>query len=137
MRIAEGRKSCAAFIAFFAMSGRHGARMGRGFPPKAAKDAPGCGTDRPAIINSQEHDRVVACRNEHTGIVQCCLLPFGPYTALTNGNGVAEWRGFDQDYRLTVTFPKIRPIWNKIWRFGSQAAPSRKVLKSSTRADHS
>jgi hypothetical protein len=53
-------------------------------------------------------------------------LPFGPYTALTNGNGVAEWRGFDQDYRLTVTFTKIRPIWNKIWRFGSQAAPSRK-----------
>jgi hypothetical protein len=64
-------------------------------------------------------------------------LPFGPYTALTNGNGVAEWRGFDQDYRLTVTFTKIRPIWNKIWRFGSQAAASRKVLKSFSRADHS
>src|SRR5580658_2727035 len=62
-------------------------------------------------------------------------LPFGPYTALTNGNGVAEWRGIDQDYRLTVTFPKIRPIWNRIWRFGSQAAPSRKALNSSTGGD--
>ena len=27
--------------------------------------------------------------------------PFGPYNGLTNGNGVAEARGFDQDYRLT------------------------------------
>ena len=27
--------------------------------------------------------------------------PFGPYNGLINGNGVAEWRGFDQDYRLT------------------------------------
>jgi RHS repeat-associated protein len=27
--------------------------------------------------------------------------PFGPYKGLTNGNGVAEARGFDQDYRLT------------------------------------
>jgi YD repeat-containing protein len=28
--------------------------------------------------------------------------PFGPYTGLTYGNGVAETRGFDQDYRLTA-----------------------------------
>jgi len=27
--------------------------------------------------------------------------PFGPYNGLTNGNGVGEARGFDQDYRLT------------------------------------
>ena len=27
--------------------------------------------------------------------------PFGPYNGLTDGNEVAEWRGFDQDYRLT------------------------------------
>lgn len=27
--------------------------------------------------------------------------PFGPYSGLTYGNGVAESRGFDQDYRLT------------------------------------
>ena len=57
MRIAEGRKSCAAFIAFFAMSGRHGARMGRGFPPKPQKTRLGWGTERHAILNSQEHDQ--------------------------------------------------------------------------------
>ena len=27
--------------------------------------------------------------------------PFGPYSSLTYGNGVAETRGFDQDYRMT------------------------------------
>ena len=27
--------------------------------------------------------------------------PFGPYNGLTNGNGIAEARGFDQDYRMT------------------------------------
>ena len=28
--------------------------------------------------------------------------PFGPYTGLTYGNGIAETYSFDQDYRLTT-----------------------------------
>ena len=39
--------------------------------------------------------------------------PFGPYSALTFGNGVAETRGFDQDYRpTTLTDTGTSPLQN-------------------------
>lgn len=51
--------------------------------------------------------RITAVNAQPTGGTSTPVLssvsyePFGPYNGLTYGNGVAESRGFDQDYRLT------------------------------------
>jgi RHS repeat-associated protein len=52
-------------------------------------------------------DRVTSVNSQSPGgssapaVSSTTYEPFGPYNGLTHGNGVAEARGFDQDYRLT------------------------------------
>jgi RHS repeat-associated protein len=51
--------------------------------------------------------RITAVGTQHGGgtdtlaVSNVTYEPFGPYSALTYGNGVAETRSYDQDYRLT------------------------------------
>lgn len=66
--------------------------------------------------------RIIAVIESKNGVTQAVVTnityePFGPMTGLTYGNGLAETRSYDEDYRVTaITIPAVES-----WSFAHNA----------------